>query len=96
MAFVKIRKGNDIKRIPKSVSQYYKRFGYRIIEDDSDPSMTNDDHERNNSVESIPLSEMTKDQLREFAEINGIDTSKARNIGEARNIIRRVLKERKM
>lgn len=102
MAFVKMKRGNDIKRVPESVSQYYKRFGYRIVDENKKNIRTPDDvsesdiSEGTSNVGSIPISEMTKDQLREFAEMNDIDTSKARNIREARDIIRHIMKERKM
>ena len=39
---------------------------------------------------------MNKEQLMEYAKEHGIDTSKARNVREARQIIQKVIREKNM
>ena len=47
-------------------------------------------------TEETPISEMNKEQLMEYAKEHGIDTSKARNVREARQIIQKVIREKNM
>lgn len=44
-------------------------------------------------LETIPISEMNKEQLAEYAERHGIDTSGCRNVREARQLIQRMRRE---
>lgn len=64
-------------------------------EDDSDD--TQDDVDEDEAfVEDIlekPLSQWTPDELKKFAEIKDIDTSKAKKVSEARAIIKKYLDE---
>ena len=55
-----------------------------IIEEDSE------------DIESIPISEMNKEQLMRFAKVHNINTKSAKNVAEARRIIQRAVKEAKL
>lgn len=62
-------------------------------EDDED---VNDENEDDAFVEDIlekPLSQWTPDELKKFAEIKDIDTSKAKKVSDARAIIKKYLDE---
>lgn len=48
------------------------------------------------NVEEIPISEMSKEQLAEFAKLHNIDTSEASSVSQARKIIQRYIREQKM
>lgn len=52
--------------------------------------------EKQEEIETIPISEMNKEQLIRYAEEHNIDTTGARNVREARQIIREHIKESKM
>lgn len=47
-------------------------------------------------VETIPISDMNKEQLAEYAKEHNIDTSSAKNVREARQIIQKAIRESKM
>ena len=47
-------------------------------------------------TEETPISEMNKEQLMEYAKEHDIDTSKARNVREARQIIQKFIREKNM
>lgn len=47
-------------------------------------------------IETIPISEMNKEQLAEYAKEHNIDTSAARNVREARQIIQKAIRDSKM
>lgn len=47
-------------------------------------------------VETIPISDMNKEQLAEYAKEYNIDTSSAKNVREARQIIQKAIRESKM
>ena len=47
-------------------------------------------------VETVPISEMNKEQLAEYAKEHNIDTSSARNVREARQVIQKAIREAKM
>lgn len=90
----------DIKVVPRSsFVNYLKDIGYREIgakntknENEKDWNECADSigegNLQDNSVESIPLSEMNGKQLKEFAKLKGIDVSGAQSTKEAREIIR--------
>lgn len=48
------------------------------------------------NVDEIPVSEMTKEQLAEFATKHGIDTSAARNVREARQAVQKWIRDNKV
>ena len=48
------------------------------------------------NVDEIPVSEMSKEQLAEFASKHNIDTSSARNVREARQIVQKWMRENTM
>lgn len=62
-----------------------------IIEEDSE-----DIEEDSEDIESIPISEMNKEQLMRFAKVHNINTKSAKNVAEARRIIQRAVKEAKL
>lgn len=106
MAMVVARRGqHEIKVSKKSFETLFKNKGYRIIGEEKVDKKTimednfDDDVEtekEDEEVETIPISEMSKDQLAEYAKENNIDTSSARNVREARQIIQKTIRERKM
>lgn len=92
-----------------SMKQYenkYKRLGYMIVggsmktEEVEEPEQEvveqNIIEEESEDIESIPISEMNKEQLMRFAKEHNINTKSAKNVAEARRIIQRAVKEAKM
>ena len=68
-----------------------------VVTDEDDSDDTQDDVDEDEAfVEDIlekPLSQWTPDELKKFAEIKDIDTSKAKKVSEARAIIKKYLDE---
>ncbi len=105
MAFLKIARGSRITKVSRSqYENIYKKLGYRIIEE-YNSELTNEENEEpeeeteneaEEDIESIPISEMTKEQLAAYALKHNIDTKGARNVSEARRIIQRANRESKM
>lgn len=105
MAMVTARRGQHTVRVSKhSYETLFRNKGYRIVEDEKDV-VTQDvnagqivDYEESEEqeVETVPISEMSKEQLAEYAKEHGIDTSGARNVREARQIIQKAIREAKM
>lgn len=103
MAFVSIRKGKRSLRVSqKAYESIYYKNGYRkidgsdtekapAIEETEEIKLPGEDAEQD--INSIPISDMTKAQLMEFAKEHNIDTSSARNVREAREIIREALRK---
>lgn len=110
MAFVKARKGNKtIKVSKKAFEAMFRDRGYSLIEEPeqsiehTQPIMQDDDFEEPEEVEEteqefdveeVPISQMSKKQLMEYAKKHNIDTSGAEKVEEARAIIRKAVKER--
>lgn len=96
-----------IKVSRRAYETLFKDKGYIVVHDDETeahteaadvveqeiPEDAEADHE---GVDTIPISEMTKDQLLEYAKRKGIDTSGARNVREARQIIQKAIRESNM
>ena len=107
--FVTIRKPTKPNMLKVTMKQYenkYKRLGYMIVggsvktEEVEEPerevveqSIVEEDSE---DIESIPISEMNKEQLMKFAKVHNINTKSAKNVAEARRIIQRAVTAAKM
>lgn len=100
MAMVTARRGQHTVKVSKrSYETLFRNKGYRIVEDekDMDAEQTVDYGEpEEKEVETVPISEMNKEQLAEYAKEHNIDTSGARNVREARQIIQKAIREAKM
>lgn len=100
---VTARKGDSIIKVSKrSFETMFKDKGYVIVLDEAtekvetvaEPSIEEDVVET--ETEETPISEMNKEQLMEYAKEHGIDTSRARNVREARQIIQKAIREKNM
>lgn len=107
MAMVTARRGQHEVRVSKnSYETLFRKKGYRIVQDDDEPKKVMTETEehveewqeegKEKEIETIPISEMNKEQLAEYAKEHNIDTSGARNVREARQIIQKAIREQKM
>lgn len=105
MAMVTARRGQHTVRVSKhSYETLFRNKGYRVVEDEKDVVTPDVDEEQvvdyvesdEQEVETVPISEMNKEQLAEYAKEHNIDTSSARNVREARQIIQKAIREAKM
>lgn len=107
--FVTIRKPTKHNMLKVTMKQYenkYKRLGYMIVcgsmkteeveEPEHEVVEQNIIEEDSEDIESIPISEMNKEQLMRFAKVHNINTKSAKNVAEARRIIQRAVKEAKL
>lgn len=107
--FVTIRKSTKPNMLKVTMKQYenkYKRLGYMIVggsmkaeeveEPEHEVVEQNIIEEDSEDIESIPISEMNKEQLMRFAKVHNINTKSAKNVAEARRIIQRAVKEAKL
>ena len=62
-------------------------------EEDEEDEEAADDEAFVEDILEKPLSQWTPDELKKFAEIKNIDTSKAKKVSEARSIIKKYLEE---
>ena len=98
------RKGDNIIKVSKhSFETMFKDKGYVVVLDEATEKVENvieepivEEEEVKTETEETPISEMNKEQLMEYAKEHGIDTSKARNVREARQIIQKVIREKNM
>lgn len=112
MAMVTARRGQHTVKVSKrSYETLFRNKGYRIVEDEKDMGSKDMDVEQTvdyveqtvdyvepeeQEVETVPISEMNKEQLAEYAKEHNIDTSGARNVREARQVIQKAIREAKM
>ena len=105
MAMVTARRGQHTVMVSKhSYETLFRNKGYKIVEDKKDVVTPDVDEEQavdyeeseEQEVETVPISEMNKEQLAEYAKEHNIDTSSARNVREARQIIQKAIREAKM
>ena len=108
MAFVTIQRGRHTTKVSRnSYEKLFRDKGYKIVGEhekkeqnetimEDIPEEVEEDEKEQEEIETIPVSEMNKEQLMEFAKEHGIDTSSARNVREARNIIQKAIRESKM
>lgn len=104
-----IKKGNITTKVSRqSYEKIFKRKGYKVVGDDApktEAAQKNEQKpeteastttEQSVNVDEIPVSEMTKEQLAEFATKHGIDTSAARNVREARQAVQKWIRDNKV
>lgn len=105
MAMVTARRGQHTVRVSKhSYETLFRNKGYRIVGNEKDVVTPDVNEEQvvdyvesdEKEVETVPISEMNKEQLAEYAKEHNIDTSSARNVREARQIIQKAIREAKM
>lgn len=100
MAMVNIMKcEHTVKVSRQSYETMFKKNGYVIVDETKqniDDIVEDECIEEDDSVDTIPISEMNKEQLAEYATKHSIDTSKAKNVREARQIIQKAIQQSKM
>lgn len=100
MAMVNIMKGEHTVKVSRnSYETMFKKNGYVIVDETKqniDDIVEDEQIEEDDSVDTIPISEMNKEQLAEYATKHNIDTSKAKNVREARQIIQKTIQQSKM
>lgn len=98
------RKGDNIIKVSKhSFETMFKDKGYVVVSNEVKEKVETaiaepivEEEVVKTETEETPISEMNKEQLMEYAKEHGIDTSKARNVREARQIIQKVIREKNM
>lgn len=100
MAMVNIMKGEHTVKVSRqSYETMFKKNGYVIVDENKqniDDIVEDEQIEEDDLVDTTPISEMNKEQLMEYAEKHNIDTSKAKNVREARQIIQKATQQSKM
>ena len=107
MAMVTAVRGTHVIRVSKrSFETMFKNKRYRIVDEETGfkkkeheevfEEGIKEEQEKEEEIETIPISEMNKEQLAEYAKEHNIDTSGARNVREARQIIQKAIREEKM
>lgn len=105
MAMVTARRGQHTVKVSKhSYETLFRKRGYKLVNEEVETNIPDMDAEqvvdyeesKEQEIETIPISEMNKEQLAEYAKEHNIDTSGARNVREARQIIQKAIREQKM
>lgn len=108
MAMVIIKRGKSVYKVSrKTYESQFKEKGFEIVEQETsenEDDVMEEQKEREieevekeqEELEKVPISEMNKEQLIEYAEKHNIDTSNAKNVREARQIIQKAVRESKM
>ena len=102
------KRGVRAKVRRQSYERLFKNKGFRIVGEDTvkekakekqpepEKQETKTEETNETNVDEIPVSEMSKEQLAEFASKHNIDTSSARNVREARQIVQKWMRENTM
>ena len=98
--FVRVTKdGRTFHKVSEKVFQHsMRKLGYRVVDDNyykepveqkSESVEVSETSEEKQTMEEpeIPVSDMSKEELMEYAKRNGINTSQATNVRQARAII---------
>lgn len=106
---VTIKRGQHEIVVSKSTyEKVFKKKGYRIIGEDKTKVEENREVkepeevevetlvEEEDDVDTIPVSDMNSEQLKEFAAKHNIVIPKVKNLGEAKRFVRSKLREQKV
>lgn len=103
---VNIRRGKSRLRVTqKSFTEIYEPMGYTVIggskkekENDSDfdfPDFEENTQDNKTDVDSIPISDMNAEQLKEYAIKHSIDLKGTKSVSEARRVVQKHIRESK-
>lgn len=99
MSFIEVEFKGSIRKITENqYNKIFKHLGYEKVETKPEKErkdIQNEEREEK-EFESIPISEMNQQQIKDFANENGIDISSARSLKEAKRIVSNFLKEQRM
>lgn len=101
---VKITNGKNIFEVTRGAFDgIYSRQGYTICDENAITNEQNDvntdvpekteDEKFIDEIIEKPISQWSKDEVKKFATLNGIDISGTKNAGEAKELIKVFLKE---
>lgn len=103
------RRGKHTIKVSRmSYEKIFKKKGYTVIRDEAETkAKQKDENEKEvekdvveepeeENVDNIPISDMNKQQLSEYAKKHGIDTSGATSVAQARKIIQKEVRMRNM
>lgn len=103
------RRGKHTIKVSRmSYEKIFKKKGYTVIRDEAETkAKQKDENEKKvekdvveepeeENVDNIPISDMNKQQLSEYAKKHGIDTSGATSVAQARKIIQKEVRMRNM
>lgn len=106
---VTIKRGQHEIVVSKSTyEKVFRKKGYRIIGEDKtkveenrevqepEEVETESPVEEEDDVDTIPVSDMNSEQLKEFAAKHNIVIPKVKNLGEAKRFVRSKLREQKV
>lgn len=107
---IAVRGKTRIKVSRKSYEKIFKPKGFVVIQEEGVSTAPEGKTERvkeveieevteeetENDIDSVPISEMNKQQLSEYAKKHNIDTSGATSVSQARKIIQREVRNRNM
>lgn len=104
MAFVRIVKmigkrvdGEPLKVSRSAYEHIYKKRGYSILREETEQTKEEKKEKHEEEIEEeIPISEMNKEQLMRFAKEHDIDTSQAKSVRDARQIVQKAVREQNM
>lgn len=107
MAFIYVERLGKRTRVPKKTYETkLKKLGFKLVQEEhgvvnkeviEEVETENDvDTEQDEELETIPVSEMNKEQLMAYAKKHNIDTKGARNVNEARKMIQKAIRDSKM
>ena len=98
---VKITNGKDVFEVTRGAFDgIYSRQGYILVDENKSveqeipdaPEKTDDEKFIDEIIEK-PVSQWSKDEVKKFAVLKGIDISGTKNVGEAKELINRFLED---
>lgn len=106
------RRGKTTIKVSRhTYEKMFRKKGFHIVSEDvngqdipegdvekvvDDLGQETEEEEAEKDIDSIPISEMNKQQLSEYAKKHNIDTSAATSVSQARKIIQREVRNRNM
>ena len=100
MPFVTIKKGYIERKVSrKTYDNHFKKHGYKIVgeEEKVQPMIeapTEEMEETEVDIDTIPISDMNQEQIREYAKKHDIDLKGVKNTREAKTLVKKAMQEK--
>ena len=100
MSFVTIKKGDIERKVSrKTYDNHFKKHGYKVLgeEEKIQPMIeapTEEVEETEVDVDTIPISDMNQEQIREYAKKHDIDLKGVKNTREAKALVKKAMQEK--
>lgn len=97
MAMIRITNGKDVTTVShQTYENKFRKNGWHEMRETQRRRYEPMEPDREEDIDTIPVSDMTQDQLKRYAKEHNIDISRTKSAAEARKVIQTAIRNKNM